>query len=375
MKKTLIALATLAATASFAQSTVTLSGNVKAGLAQTKYSGSTTAANNGSATGLADGSSRFILSGSEDLGGGMKANFQVDTRFRMDDNGAAPTSSPLAGGNTFVGVSGGFGNVQLGKLDTHYCLGSDSHGVRATALQASSCALLGYVNGNAAAQAIANTSRSTNVIRYTAPVFSGLTLQANYSTSYAGSEGAVGSTSKGKATNLNAMYANGPLTAGISLWQATGEDQTATVARTGQKATNAMVNYDLGMATIGLAYDQSAQRAANANVAAFTDTKRTAWSVPVTVPVGAGTILFTYTKAANTKTAGVTNADTSASLISVGYDYALSKRTSLGVNYVKLDNKAAAGYALYTQGSLNGTPANAVGTDASQFYLGLRHAF
>ncbi len=358
-----------------AQSTVTLSGNVKAGLAQTKYSGSTTAANNGSATGLADGSSRFILSGSEDLGGGMKANFQVDTRFRMDDNGAAPTSSPLAGGNTFVGVSGGFGNVQLGKLDTHYCLGSDSHGTRATALQASSCALLGYVNGGGAAQAIANTSRSTNVIRYTAPVFSGLTLQANYSTSYAGSEGAVGSTSKGKATNLNAMYANGPLTAGISLWQATGEDQTATVARTGQKATNAMVNYDLGMATIGLAYDQSAQRAANANVAAFTDTKRTAWSVPVTVPVGAGTILFTYTKAANTKTAGVTNADTSASLISVGYDYALSKRTSLGVNYVKLDNKAAAGYALYTQGSLNGTPANAVGTDASQFYLGLRHTF
>ena len=142
MKKSLIALATLAATASFAQSTVTLSGNVKAGVAQTKYSGSATAANNGSATGLADGSSRFILSGTEDLGGGLKANFQVDTRYRLDDNGAAPTSSPLAGGNTFVGVSGGFGNVQMGKLDTHYCMGSDSHGVRATALQASSCALL-----------------------------------------------------------------------------------------------------------------------------------------------------------------------------------------------------------------------------------------
>jgi len=139
MKKTLIALAAMATTTAFAQSTVTLSGNVKAGLAQTKYSGAT--AGNGSATGLADGSSRFILSGSEDLGGGLRANFQVDTRFRIDDNGAAPSASPLAGGNTFIGLAGKFGNLQIGKLDTHYCLGSDTHGTRATALQASSCGL------------------------------------------------------------------------------------------------------------------------------------------------------------------------------------------------------------------------------------------
>lgn len=373
MKKTLIALATLAATASFAQSTVTLSGNVKAGVAQTKYSGSTTAANNGSATGLADGSSRFILSGSEDLGGGLKANFQVDTRFRMDDNGAAPTASPLAGGNTFVGVSGGFGDVRMGKLDTHYCMGSDSHGVRATALQASSCAILGYVNSGTVG--IANASRSTNVVRYTAPTMGGLTLMGTYSFAQSGSEGAVGTTNKGNASHIQGVYANGPLTLGASMWQAKGEDQTATAARTGQKASTFMANYDLGVATIGLTYDQSTQQAAAANVVAFTDSKRTATSIPVTVPMGAGTILFTYTKASNVKVAGVTQADTAANLISVGYDYAFSKRTTLGVSYAKLDNKAAAGYALYTQGALNGTAANAVGTDASQFYLGLRHSF
>lgn len=354
---------------------MTLSGNVKAGVAQTKYSGSTTAANNGSATGLADGSSRFILSGSEDLGGGLKANFQVDTRFRMDDNGAAPTSSPLAGGNTFVGVSGGFGNVQAGKLDTHYCLGSDSHGVRATSLQASSCAVLGFVNGSGAGQAIANASRSTNVVRYTAPTMGGLTLQGTYSFAQSGSEGAVGSTNKGNASHIQGIYANGPLTVGASMWQAKGEDQTSTAARTGQKASTIMANYDLGVATIGLTFDNSAQRAAAAGVAAFTDTKRTATSIPVTVPMGAGTALFTYTKAGDVKVAGVSTANTGASLISVGYDYAFSKRTTLGVSYAKLDNKSGAGYGLYTQSALNGTPANAVGTDAAQFYLGLRHAF
>jgi predicted porin len=374
MKKSLIALAALAATASFAQSTVTLSGNVKAGVAQTKYSGSATATNNGSATGLADGSSRFILSGSEDLGGGLKANFQVDTRYRLDDNGAAPTSSPLAGGNTFVGLSGGFGNVQAGKLDTHYCMGSDSHGTRATALQASSCALLGFVNGAGGGQAIANASRSTNVVRYTAPTMGGLTLQGTYSFAQSGSEGAVGTTSGGNASHIQGVYAAGPLTVGASMWQAKGEDQTTTAARTGQKATTIMANYNLGVATIGLTYDTSAQRAAAAS-AAFIDTERTVTSIPVTVPMGAGTVLFTYSKAGETKIGGVTQANTGATLMSVGYDYAFSKRTTLGVSYAKLDNKTAAGYALYTQTALNGTPANAVGTDAAQFYLGLRHAF
>jgi predicted porin len=293
----------------------------------------------------------------------------------LDDNGAAPTSSPLAGGNTFIGLAGGFGNVQAGKLDTHYCMGSDSHGVRATALQASSCALLGFVNGSGAGQAIANASRSTNVVRYTSPNMSGLTLQGTYSFAQSGSEGAVGKTSGGNASHIQGVYVAGPLTVGASMWQAKGEDQTATVARTGQKASTIMANYNLGVATIGLTYDTSAQRSAAASVAAFTDTKRTVTSIPVTIPMGAGTALFTYTKAGNTKTGGVTNDNTGATLLSVGYDYAFSKRTTLGVSYAKLDNKSAAGYALYTQTALNGTPANATGTDAGQFYLGLRHAF
>ena len=373
MKKTLVALAVLAASgAVMAQSSVTLSGNVKAGLAQTKYSGLT--AGNGSATGLADGSSRFILSGTEDLGGGLKANFQVDTRYRMDDNGGAPTNSPLAGGNTFVGLSGSMGNVQAGKLDTHYCMGSDSHGSRATALQASSCALLGFVNGSGAGQAIANASRITNVVRYTAPTMGGLTLQATKSFSTAGPEGAVGTTQGGGADHFQGVYTQGALTLGASMYQQKGEDQTSTVARTGQKASTFMVNYNLGVATIGLTRDQSAQRAAAAG-AGFVDTKRTATSLPVTIPMGTGTAIFTYTKADASKTAGVTNAGTGSKLMSIGYDLALSKRTSLGVSYASLNNDANASYALYTQAALNGTPANAKGQDATQFYVGVRHAF
>jgi predicted porin len=373
MKKSLVALAAFAAVSAFAQSSVTLSGNIKGGVAQTKYSGA--AAGNGNGLSIADGSSRNIIGGTEDLGGGLKAVFQIDTRYRVDDNGGAPASSPLAGGNTFVGLSGGLGMIQLGKLDTHYCLGSDQHGSRATALQASSCALLGFVNGGA--NAIANASRSQNVVRYTTPNFAGFQAQANYSTAFQGPEGAVGDAGKGRAMQLGLNYSNGPFKAGVSFWDAESESRAVGVARSDQSAGTAFIDWNFGVATVGLTYDQSQiDTTAAAAGSATLENKRRAYSIPVTVPLGAGTFLFTYTKARDVSGNGaLAGANTGASLFSVGYDYALSKRTSLGVSYAKLNNKSAAGYNLYTQAALNGTPNNAVGQDASQLYVGVRHAF
>lgn len=375
MKKSLVALAAFAAVSAFAQSSVTLSGNIKGGVAQTKYSGGAAPAVNGNGLSVADGSSRFIIGGTEDLGGGLKAVFQIDTRFRVDDNGAAPTSSPLASGNTFVGLSGGLGMIQIGKMDTHYCLGTDQHGARATALQASSCGILGFVNGSSnATDAIANASRSVNVIRYTTPNFSGFQGQFNYSTNFQGAEGAPGDAGKGRAMALGLNYGNGPLKAGVSFWDAKSESRIAGAARGDQEAGTAFIDWNFGVATVGLTYDSSAIDRGVIG-AAPAETRRRAYSIPVTVPLGAGTFLFTYTKAREAKLNGATVANSGASMFSVGYDYALSKRTSLGVSYAKLNNKSAAGYALYTQGSLNGTPNNAVGQDASQLYLGVRHAF
>lgn len=380
MKKSLVALAAFAAVSAFAQSSVTLSGIVKGGVAQTKYSGGA-AGTNGNGLSVADGSSRFIIGGTEDLGGGLKAIFQIDTRFKLDE----ATAAAQAGGNTFVGLSGGLGMIQLGKLDTHYCLGSDQHGARATALQASSCSILGFV-GTATAP-IANATRTNNVIRYTTPNFSGFQAQANYSTAFAAGaaqDGGVGDAGKGRAMALGLNYGNGPLKAGVSFWDAKSESRVAGVARSDQQAGTAFIDWNFGVATVGLTFDQSEIDTTAAGIgAATTQLQRRAWSIPVTVPMGAGTFLFTYTKARDLKGSGyatpaalaAATTDTGASMFSVGYDYALSKRTSLGVSYAKINNKAGAGYALYTQAALNGTPANAVGQDASQLYLGVRHAF
>lgn len=366
MKKTLIALAALAAvgTAS-AQSTVTLSGIVKGGVAQTKYSNG--AAGNGSATTVNDGGSRFILSGTEDLGGGLRANFQADMRFRLDDNGGAPTSSPLGTGNTFIGLSGGFGALQLGKLDTHYCLGGDTHGSRSTALSAGSCAILGFVN-TPGTSGMANATRSTNVIRYTTPRMGGFVGQLNYSTGASGTEGAAGQVGKGRAIHGSVIYSAGPLRAGLSVWDGKTENRTVPVAAgADQKAITAMVDWNFGMGTVGLTWDSS-ERVGLA--------ERDAISVPVTFKLGTGTLLGTYTRASNAKNAaGATLANTSANLWSIGYDYPLSRRTTAGVSYVRLDNKAAAQYTLYTQHSLGGAASAGVGQDMSQVYVGIRHTY
>jgi predicted porin len=376
MKKSLLALATLTAFAGAAVaqsgSAVIMSGNIKGGVASTKYSGGATA--NGSGMGVNDGSSRLIIGGREDLGGGLFAVWQWDNRIRVDDNGgagAAPTAaipSQLGTGNTFVGLRGGFGQIRIGKLDTHYCLGSDSHAVRATALQASSCALLGFVNGSGAGQAIANASRATNIIRYDLQQ-GGFTGTISYSTAFQSTEGQLNA-DDGKAVHVQFGYAAGPMNFGVSTWNSTNETKTV-----GQRGATLTGGFNMGFMTLGLTYDRSSIKPSPGN-----RFERNVWSIPVTVPMGQGTFLATYTKASDGKSNGATVANTGATLFSMGYDYALSRRTSVGVSYASLTNKSAAAYGLYTQQALAGIASNTggapvAGQDQRQLYLGVRHAF
>jgi len=197
MKKSLIALAVVAALpgVALAQSSVTISGNIKTGISMFSAD---SAAGKVKDTAMSDGSSKFILSGTEDLGGGMAAIFQIDQRYNGSQSNRTAGANLIAGGNTFVGLRGGFGQVQFGNLDTHYGQGRDEFGARATSLGASSTSLLDFVGG--AAQPIANTSRIQNVIRYTTPVMSGFSAQVSHSLSPFGAEGGSGFSTGGSAT-------------------------------------------------------------------------------------------------------------------------------------------------------------------------------
>ena len=119
MKKSLIALAVLTASGiSFAQSSVTLSGKMNIGIAKT---GDAKAA----LTGGADGSdSRIIFRGTEDLGGGLKANFHAETGFKPDTGNLDNTANQLFQRQAWGGLSGGFGEVRAGRQYTLGFFGS-----------------------------------------------------------------------------------------------------------------------------------------------------------------------------------------------------------------------------------------------------------
>jgi len=389
MKKSLLALAVVAALpgVALAQSSVTISGNIKTGI--TRFStDSVTGVGKIKDTAMSDGSSRIILSGTEDLGGGMAAVFQVDNRFNANDgtSGAAYSATPqglLAGGNTFVGVKGGFGEVRFGNLDTHYGKGLDEFAARATSLGASSTSLMDYIGANP----IAVTSRTKNVIRYMTPVMSGFSAMVNYSTAPFQIEGGTNyqttnvaapgvslttiNPGKGQASHAEVNYRQGPIFAGISIWDAKVENVNNGVflpgtAKSGEESMKLYGSYDLGIAKIGAQFDDSKLKFGSA-----ADQKRKASHIAVTAPVGPGAVLFQYSKAQGIS--GQSN--TGATQVSIGYDYSLSKRTSVGVNYSKINNESAASYQFFTGTALQNSPATSRGTDTSMFYAGVRHAF
>jgi predicted porin len=117
MKKSLIALAVMAASgASFAQSTVSLYGIADAWVGRTTATGapSQVKLDSGGVSG-----SRFGFKGSEDLGGGLKANFLLEQGFNLDD-GTQANATQMFSRQAYLGFSGGFGEVKLGKVFSAY---------------------------------------------------------------------------------------------------------------------------------------------------------------------------------------------------------------------------------------------------------------
>lgn len=120
MKKALLALAAGAASAAsgaaLAQSNVTLYGIVDAGVevisnvpAGSTSGGTAVRMNSGNLSG-----SRWGLRGTEDLGGGLKGVFVLESGFDID-NGTSAQGGRLFGRNAYVGLQGNFGGITLGR--------------------------------------------------------------------------------------------------------------------------------------------------------------------------------------------------------------------------------------------------------------------
>lgn len=266
-KKNLIAVAALAtlAVSAQAQSSVTLYGNVDAGVAYIKNKDN--AGNKSSVTGVESSvltESFFGLKGQEDLGGGLKAIFKLESTFAVD-TGSANTSFADENNdgnldaknfwdkNAYVGLTGDFGTVKLGNQESLFkteAAAFDAFGV--SRVLAVSKLFIG------------NEGSWQNTIGYTSPNLSGLTLSAQHSAKENGKAVAAGQVNGG-ATAVAANYTAGAL--GLSAVYGDVRTVDATVATEQNQAWLLGASYDFGVVKAFAQYGQNkAEDAAGADV-------------------------------------------------------------------------------------------------------------
>ena len=311
----LAVLALLGSTAAFAQSSVTLYGRVNTTVERQEVG-------NVKTTGLFNNASRFGFKGTEDLGGGLKAGFQLESGFNSDTGASAAT---FFGRQSEVNLSGGFGAVRLGRfIAESYYATADYVSMHNHDTGSSSDAFYAYVMPDA------------NKIAYRTPTFGGLTVDA----AVALHEQAVGGKN---AYDLAANYNLGALALGAGYSKQGDVNQFAVRAL-----------YTFGAFTVG-GYVQRDEDAFVANGG-----KRNTFRLAGAYNMGASEFHVNVGRAGEYKNLN----DSDSTQYTLGYNYNLSKRTKVYGYYTHVNNSRNASYQ-----------SGVAGADFSSVAVGVRHNF
>lgn len=323
-KKNLIAVAALAtlAVSAQAQSSVTLYGNLDVGLTSIKTKSTPAAGTDGTVTGVTSSiltESFFGLKGQEDLGGGLKAIFKLESFVNVDTGSVADN---FWGRNAYVGVAGSFGTVALGNQESLFkteAAAFDAFGL--SPVLAVSKLFVGNTLGGS----------WQNTIGYTSPNLSGLTLSAQHSAKESGKAVTAGQVNGG-ATAVAANYTVGAL--GLSAVYGDVRSTDATVATIRDKQWLLGASYDFSVVKAFAQYGQTKAE----NAAGAEQSKDKFFQVGAVVPVTqAGSVHAAY---GQVKTSFPVGADEKERQFSLAYHHTLSKRTSVyaGGKYVKFED-------------------------------------
>jgi predicted porin len=330
-----------AAGAAHAQSSVTLYGTIDTAVtfvhnanAAGQNQWSVGNASNGDLSGT-----RWGLKGTEDLGGGLKAIFQLENGFNPSTGGLAQ-GGRLFGRQAFVGLSADqYGTFTLGRQ--YDPLVDMVQGITEDNYFGSAFATAGDVDN------YDNSSRTNNAIKYVSPVFAGFQVEGMYALG-----GVAGQTGSGQTWSAAATYANGPLSVAAGYFVADNETtdglvRASTATGSGWSSTSdgtfdgslinlglqsaksinigrVAVQYVAGPFTFGGAYSNSQYKADGQSAFASTEKFNTGqgflnYQATPALLVGVG---YSYTKSSG---------ETAATYhqVSVGADYNLSKRTDV----------------------------------------------
>jgi predicted porin len=340
-------------------------------------------------TRLSSNSSRFGLRGTEALGGGLNAIWQIESSVVGDAGGGT-----IAGRDTFIGLQGSWGTVRFGNFlapydDVHPVFGDTNTYLTSIAAQAAIWAN----NGGYSKATGAFDDRLGNSLRYDSPNIAGFTGSGQIS--LFDDAGAGGSTNA-IVYSLAGQYKNGPFT-GILAYEANVDVRcyngnaggtAATCASAYTMAANdwafsAAAAWDFGIVRVAGLYERIDYDTPQGSV------KRDLFGGYFSGPVGPGKWYVGYSYAKDGKGPstqrinGMTGGDDSGAYhLTLSYNQPISKRTAWYAAYSRLDNEKNASYNFNINPYRNATNAttgasvsNPTGLELNGFLVGMIHLF
>jgi predicted porin len=359
MKKSLLALAVLGAVAGFAQaeSAVVIYGTLDAGVS--KISNNKTKANAVTTTTLGRrDNNKLGFKGTEDLGNGLNALFQLEMRYDPDTGTVEAGSRPLFQGQSRVGLSGAFGMVRLGRGLTAFQETSTQFepwsGVPSVAGFQTDLTVAGYTSDPLSA-AGNSANRFSNAVFYNSPEMGGFQVNTTVGTKENNGGPAVALATPGKLQfPVGASASKVPYSVSATFKQPifalmAAYERNAVDTNLWSVGATVTPIQDLKLLASYTRQDQS-----KTVISAFDKTK--SWVVGANYTMGPGKFMVGY---------GQKNPDgeLKTKQASLGYEYSLSKRT-----YVYAD--------LSQRRSANVQTANTSDTASTSFYgVGVHHNF
>ena len=332
MKKTLIALAVLGtcAGAAYAQTNVTIYGTVDTGLIKETGSDVRMGSNE---------DSRIGFKGTEELGSGMKATFQLERRFSLN-NGTKFSGNDaldiLQGedpdgedgvewqGAANVGLQGeAWGAVRLGRVND---IAIENFGTLDPFAYYGVGSAMGGYN-------ILYSEELANTIRYDSPSWAGFGINLSYTLGHEthGAENRIYDDYGNDGFGIGLKYDNGPLMLTANYDRLADSDKSW--------LWNAGGAYTYQGFKVSVGYQSTKVKSAAAYVLADVDSEidQKDWLVGLQYNTGPHTVKFSYNRG---EVESHTEYDGKANKYSLGYTYDMSKRTSLYamVAYTDSDN-------------------------------------
>jgi predicted porin len=385
---------------------VSISGLLAVGLKESQVTNTSRPGLN-TETRLDDNTSRLIITSTSKIANGWNVIFRIESRFQADVRPVDPAinNSVLVGaqsihtgdvtgwadGDTWGGISSPYGSIMFGKSTVYY---TDTINVGYLGLPASpgegyriwdanglgTFNMLDQVTGltktgvGASSVFTLGNTRSRNVVRYNSVNYSGFDFSLAWSQNFSGDElhyvapgtaGYARSYTNGGGYYATARYNKGPVSIQASFvdQKITGGVYTPSVQagppdlmayRAGASYTLPF-NLKIGVVYDHTSYDNSVYSTPTSAVA--TDkAKRHVFLIPVSYGFGPHAVYVTYGIAGNTSSA----ANTGATQLNIGYDYALTKRAFIGLYYTSIKNDANGHYTPFLSGYSLGPTTNSV---------------